>query len=486
MASDRLTPLDASFLHLEDGSWHMHVAATLIFEGEMPAYDDFVSYVESRLPVVPRYRQRLAFVPLGQGRPKWVDDENFDIRFHVRSTALPRPGTEYELQVLAARVFSQPLSRRRPLWEMWLVEGLEGGRFAVVSKTHHALVDGIAGIDILSVLFAPDEEAAAGRPWQPEPPPGRAALLAEALVERATIPAEVLRSASAVVRRPRRVLSQALETAVGLGAMAWAGISPAPPSPYNRRVGGDRRFAWVRAQLDDLKAIKDELGGTVNDVVLAVVALALRRDLRRRGVELAELKTFVPISIRTEDQRGETGNQVAGMIIDLPVSCPDPVECLQRITPLTREMKDSGQAVGAQALTDLAGFAPPNLLDQASRLTARQRFINLVVTNVPGPQRALFLDGAELQDVIPMVPVGANLAFGVAIVSYNGGMNFGLMADFDAVPELDEIARDFESALAELMQAAGRSGTAARPSRRQRGTPERPARSRAEPELARR
>jgi diacylglycerol O-acyltransferase len=268
--------------------------------------------------------------------------------------------------------------------------------------------------------------------------------------------------------------------------MAWAGVSPAPRSPYNRPVGGDRRFAWVRARLDDLKAIKNELGGTVNDVVLAVVSLALRRDLHRRGVEPAELKAFVPISIRTEDQRGETGNRVTGMIVELPVACADPVECLQRITRLTRELKDSGQAVGAQALTELAGFAPPNLLDQAARLTARQRFVNLVVTNVPGPQRALFLDGAELKDIVPMVPVGANLAFGVAIVSYNGGMHFGLMGDFDAVPELDEIALDFESALAELTEAAGVSAKPARPSRRQRDAPERATRSRTEPELARR
>jgi diacylglycerol O-acyltransferase / wax synthase len=466
MTSDRLTPLDASFVHIEDSSSHMHVAATLIFEGRKPSYEDFVSFVEARLSVVPRYRQRLATVPLGQGRPKWVDDEHFDIRFHIRHTALPQPGTDYELQVLAARVFSQPLSRRRPLWEMWRVEGLEGDRFAVISKTHHALVDGIAGLDILSVLFAADEEATAEEQWKPEPPPSGAGLLAGALLERATIPAEIVRSATALVRRPRRVLSQVLQTAAGMGAMAWAGINPAPPSPYNRPVGGDRRFTWVSTRLDDVKAIKNELGGTINDVVLAVVSLALRRDLRRRGCDLPELKAFVPISIRTEDQRGETGNQVAGMIVELPVGCKDPAECLKRISRLTAEMKESGQAVGAQALTGLTGFAPPNLLDQAGRVIARQRFINLVVTNVPGPQHPLSLDGAELKEVIPMVPLGMNLAFGVAIVSYNGRMTFGLMADFDALPDLELIAADFETALRELMEAAGVSGEAQRPSPR--------------------
>jgi WS/DGAT/MGAT family acyltransferase len=455
MPSDRLTPLDASFLHLEDASSHMHVAAVMVFEGRTPAYDDFVSYVESRLHLVPRYRQRLATVPLGQGRPSWADDPHFDIRFHVRATALPRPGGEYELQVLAARVFSQPLNRRRPLWEMWLVEGLEGGRFAIVSKTHHALVDGIAGMDILSVLFSPEERPE--ETWRPRPAPGGAELLARALFERATIPAEVARSATALVRRPRRLVGAAMQTAVGLGAMAWAGLSPAPPSPYNRPVGSDRRFAWVRTGLDDLKAVKNELGGTVNDVVLTVVTRALRRDLLRRGVDVEglELKAFVPISIRGEDERGQTGNRVAGMIVTLPVSCEDTRTCLRRVGAITREMKDSGQALGARTLTELSGFAPPNLLTQGARLAARQRFINLVVTNVPGPQETLEMEGARLTDVFPMVPLGANLAFGVAIVSYDGGMNFGLVSDFDSVPELDDIAEDFEAAVQEVLAAAG-------------------------------
>jgi diacylglycerol O-acyltransferase / wax synthase len=457
MATDRLTPLDASFLHLEDGSSHMHTAAVMIFEGESPAYEDFVRFVESRLHLVPRYRQKLAQVPLTQGRPRWVDDPAFDLRFHVRATALPAPATEYELQVLAARVVSQPLSRQRPLWELWLVQGLEGGRFAVIAKTHHALADGISGLDLLSVLFSADEEAGEPRPWRPRATPPGVILLAEALLERATMPAELVRPALALVRRPRRVAGRALELAVGLGAMAWAGLSPAPPSPYNRPIGGERRLTWVRARLEDLKAIKDELGGTVNDVVLTVVTRALRRDLERRGWETdgLELKAFVPISIRGEDERGEAGNRVSGMIVALPVSCEDPAACLRRISGVTRQVKDSGQAVGAAALTELTGFAPPNLLDQAARLTARQRFVNLVVTNVPGPQEPLSLAGRELQDIFPVVPVGKNLALGVAIVSYHGGMSFGLSGDFAALPGLEELAGDFEAALGELAEAAG-------------------------------
>jgi diacylglycerol O-acyltransferase / wax synthase len=455
VGSDRLSPLDASFLHLEDAASHMHVAAVLIFDGEPPAYDDFVSFVDSRLHLVPRYRQRLAFVPLNQARPKWVDDEEFDPRFHVRATALPRPGGEYELQVLAARLFSRPLNRERPLWEMWLIEGLDGGRFAVMSKTHHALVDGISGLDILSVLFSTDEGSGEGD-WHPRPSPGGPQMLGEALWERATMPAELVRPALALLRRPRRAAQRALEAAVGVGAMAWAGLSPAPATPYNRRIGGDRRFAWVRTELDDLKAIKNSLGGTVNDVVLTVVARALRRDLDRRAfpVDGLELKVFVPISMRGDDERGQTGNLVSGMVVALPLWLDDPVEVLAQIIASTRQLKDSGQAVGAQTLTELTGFAPPNVMDQAARLTARQRFINLVVTNVPGPQEPLHMAGRRLRDLFPIVPLGKNLGLGVALVSYDGAIDFGLVADFEAVPELDELAADFEAAIEELARAA--------------------------------
>jgi diacylglycerol O-acyltransferase / wax synthase len=457
-SQDRLTPLDASFLHLEDGSSHMHVAAVMVFEGEAPDYDDFVEHVESRLHLVPRYRQKLAFVPLAQARPRWIDDPSFDPRFHIRNTALPQPGDEHELQVLAGRVFSRQLNRARPLWELWLVEGLSGGRFAVLSKTHHAVVDGIAGMDIISAVFAPDEEAADGPDgWRPRRPPSQIELIQEALLERSTVPAELLRSARSLVRRPQRILSRLVEPAVGVGAMAWAGLSPAPPSPYNVPVGPDRRFTWVRGSLRDFKAIKNELGGTVNDVVLTVVARSLRRHLLRRGedVEGVELKAFVPVSVRADEKRGALGNEVAGVIAALPVSSADPVICFRTISDSMREVKDSGQALGAQALTELTGFAPPTIVAQAARLSARQRFVNLVVTNVPGPQFALHLHGRELADIFPMVPLAKNLALGVAILSYNGGINFGLVGDFDALPDLDDLAGDFSDSIAELREAAG-------------------------------
>jgi diacylglycerol O-acyltransferase len=454
MAAEPLTALDASFLQLEDRESHMHVAAVLVFEGEAPPYEEFLDFVARRLHLVPRYRQKVAADPLNLGRPRWIDDRHFDLRYHVRSTALPRPGGEYELQVLAGRVLSQQLNRSKPLWEMWLVEGLEGGRHAVVSKTHHAVVDGISGLDILSVLFAPDEEGRDDDPWQPAPPPSSLELLAGAVAERARTPLELL----GVVVRPGRAVPPLRRAAGGLLAMARAGLEPAPDLPYNRRaVGADRRYAWVRTRLADVKAIKDALGGTVNDVVLAVVTRALRRDLERRGVGVArlEVKAFVPISVRPDDARDGMGNQVAGMLVRLPVSSADPADCLHRIRRATAREKASGQAIGAQALTDLAGFAPPNLLIQGARLAARQRFFNLVVTNVPGPQHTLDSGGRRLLDIFPVVPVGKNLGLGIAIASYDGGMAFGVTADFDVVPDVERLADDLEEAVDELSAAAG-------------------------------
>ncbi len=458
MPTDRLTPLDASFLHLENPSAHMHVACVMIFAGEPPDYEDLLRHIDARLHLVPRYRQHLAQVPLAQGRPVWVDDQGFDLRFHVRATALPSPGSETELQVLAGRVFSQPLRRDRPLWEMWLVQGLESDRFAILSKTHHALVDGVSGMDILSVLFAPEEEARSRRPWRPRAAPSSTGLLTEALVERAVMPRELVRTARAFVRRPQRLMGQAVRVAAGAGSLARAGLKPAPPSPYNdTAVGPDRRFTWVRGSLDDLKAVKDSLGGTVNDVVLAVVSGALRRHLQRRGTPTdgMELKAFVPVSVRSDDERGQTGNRVSGMIAPLPVWSADPVERLHAISAAMQAIKASGQAVGATALTELSGFAPPNLMHQAARLITRQRFVNLVVTNVPGPQFALSLADRDLLDIFPMVPLGGNLTLGVAIVSYNGTMDFGLVGDFGALTDLDDLAEDFAAAMDELRGAAG-------------------------------
>jgi diacylglycerol O-acyltransferase / wax synthase len=461
MATDRLTALDTSFLHLEDAASHMHVASVMVFEGSPPPYDELLDAIERRLHLVPRYRQRLAFVPLAQGRPKWVDDPHLNLRYHVRATALPAPGDENQLKELAGRVFAQQLDRDKPLWEIWIVDGLEGDRFALLSKTHHALVDGISGVDIISVLFDTSPEPAApadpGDRWLPRPLPSRAQVLAEALLERTTIPAEVARSVRAVFRGPRRIISGARDAAVGVGAMAWAGLNPAPTSPYNESIGPHRRFTWVRADLADIKAIKNELGGTVNDVVLSTVTGALGKHLRRRGqnTDGLELKAMIPVSVRADVERGALGNRVAAMMAPLPVWCQDPVARLDIVREELKGLKSSGQAVGAQVLTELTGFAPPTVMGQAARLVSRQRMFNLVVTNVPGPQFPLYLAGRRMLDPFPMVPLAKNQALGIALLSYAGKINFGLVGDWDLMWDLDEFAADLRGSLEELAEAAG-------------------------------
>ncbi len=457
---DRLTGLDSSFLHLERDSAHMHVAGCSVFAGQAPGYDELIEAIESRLHLVPRYRQRLAFVPLNQGRPVWVDDPHFKVRYHVRHSALPRPGGDAELKRLAGRVFSQALDRSRPLWELWLVEGLSEGRFAVLSKTHHALVDGISGVDIATVLFDTSPEplpvAAPEHDWVARPLPTPVQLLADALLERTTVPAEVVRGVRATLRGPRAVASRAGRALGSVGALARTGLQAAPSSPFNVRIGPHRRFTWVRADLGQFKAIKNSLGGTVNDVVLAAVAGALGRYMRRHGQPTdVDLRAMVPVSIRADIERGALGNRVAAMWAGLPVGVTDPVARLNQVSEEMLGVKQSGQAVGAEILTRLSGFAPPTIMAQAARLQARQRLFNLVVTNVPGPQFPLYLLGRELEEIYPMVPLAENTALGIAILSYNGQLNFGLVADYDALADVEVLADELRASIEELAEAAG-------------------------------
>ncbi|HEY8303714.1 MAG TPA: wax ester/triacylglycerol synthase family O-acyltransferase [Solirubrobacteraceae bacterium] len=467
---DRLTGLDSAFLHLENhSSAHMHVASVMVFEGKAPRYDEFVDHILSRLHLVPRYRQRLAFVPFGQGRPVWADDPHFNPRYHIRHTGLPRPEDETELKQLAGRVFSQRLDRSKPLWEMWLVAHMAGGRFAVIAKTHHALVDGISGVDITTVLFdaspEPLQPPRAPAPWVARPLPGPAKLLSDALLERSTVPGEMLRGARAVLRTPRKALGRLKETVAGVGATTLAGVSaPAPPSPFNVDITSHRRYTWVDGDLAQFKAIKNALGGTLNDVVLAVVSLALGRHMRAQGydTEGLVLKAMVPVSVRADVDRDAhppaLGNRVAAMWAPLPVGMPDPAECLAQVRLEMDGLKHSGQAVGAEVLTNLAGFAPPTILSQAARLQARQRFFNLVVTNVPGPQFPLYLLGRRLKALYPVVPLARRQALGVAVMSYDGHLGFGLLADYDALPELETIASELERSILALASAAGVGG----------------------------
>ena len=467
--AERLSGLDASFLALEKDGAHMHVGSVLIFEGPPPGYDDLVAHIESRLHLVPRYRRRLAFPPFGVGRPVWVDDPHFNAGYHVRHTALPAPAGREELERLAGRVFSQQLDRSKPLWEIWLVEHVEDGAFALVCKTHHALVDGISGVDIMAVLFDLEPEPPEREPpppWYPKPEPSPAALLADAVAGYAEAPGEIVRAAAGAMAAPQL----ALRALGGVAGMVRAGLTSAPPSPLNVRIGPHRRFTWVEADLSRFKAIKGALGGTVNDVVLSVVAGALRRLLIRRGrdPEGVELKAMVPVSVRADEERGKLGNRVSAMYAPLPVGIEDPIERFKAIHAAMGDLKASSQAVGAEVLTQLAGFAAPTILDQAARLQGMQRLYNLVVTNVPGPQFPLYMLGRRLRGFYPKVPLTLNTALGIAIMSYDGHLDFGLLGDYDAMEDLHAVADDLRAAIDELSAAAGVPADSARRSGRAR------------------
>ena len=461
---DRLSGLDSAFLHLERGGAHMHVASIMVFSGQTPSYDQFLRFLESRLDRVPRYRQRLAFVPLEQGRPVWVDDPHFNVRYHLRHSALPSPGEDAQLAALAGRLFAERLDRDKPLWEMNLVEGLAPGadgedRFAIIVKTHHALVDGISGVDITSVLFSvsPGEELIPEAPeWIPRPLPSSADLIGDALRERLSDPAEVSRAARALVRSPRRALGELGGRIEQTGALAWAGVRSAPPTALNRPIGPHRRYGWVNSSLETFKHIKNGLDGTINDAVLTTVSLGLGRWLRRRGTDTdgLTLTAMVPVSVRSADQSGQLGNRVSALWAPLPVFEQDPAAAFRYISKKMGDLKHSDQAVGADTLTELAGFAPPTIASQAARLQSRQRLFNLVVTNVPGPQQPLYLLGRQLTALYPVVPLTKNTSLGVAAMSYCGRLSFGLLADYDQLPDLGDVVGDFKGALFDLGRAA--------------------------------
>ncbi|MGH2957017.1 MAG: WS/DGAT/MGAT family O-acyltransferase [Solirubrobacterales bacterium] len=455
---DRLTSIDASFLTNETSNAHMHVGAVLIFEGPPPDYEDLLAHVESRLSLVPRFRQKLAFPPMQTGRPFWIDDPNFNLRYHVRHSALPSPGSEEQLQNLVGRLFSQALDRSKPLWEIWLVQGLEKNRFALINKTHHALVDGVAGVDIATVLFdlKPVPEPAEPDDWVPRPAPASAELAARGMMEVVESPLKLTRRAAKAALQPMRATRKAIDAGEALAEVAWNFANPAPDLPLNVEIGSHRRFYWTRAQLDDYKRIKDQLGGTVNDVVLTVVSGALRNWLRSRGIatEGLELRALVPVSIRAEDERGATGNRIAAMRGPLPVYIEDPVQRLAVIRAAMGELKESKQALGAEVISRFNDFAPPTLLAQASRINFSTRLFNLIVTNVPGPQIPLYVLGRELQDVFPVAFLPENHALAIAVMSYNGGIDFGLLADYDSMEDVDLIATALTESLAELLVAA--------------------------------
>ena len=465
---DRLTSIDASFLHQEGRSSHMHIGGVLVFEGPPPKFDDYLNHVRGRLHFVPRYRQKLATPPLETGRPLWVDDPSFNIEYHVRHAALPSPGSEEQLFLLVGRIASQPLDRSKPLWENWLVEGLEDDRFALIFKTHHALVDGVSGVDLATVLFdlAPDPPPMPAdlEPWQPHVEPSQAELVLAGVRGAVRTSAALASRAVTAVTRPANTLGTLRDAAEGLGEIVWAGLNPAPETPLNVEIGPHRRYAVVRHELADYKEVKDTLGGTVNDVVLTVVSGALAGWLRSRGVrtEGLEMRALVPVSVRSKDDQGTLGNKLTVMRGPLPVYIRDPVARLRFVRKAMDGLKDSKQAVGAATLAAVNSLAPPTILAQASRLNFSTRLFNLIVTNIPGPQVPLYVLGRKLIDLFPIAFLPEHHGLAVAIMSYDGNMDYGLLGDYDALPDIDVIADRIDASLAELLVAAReRSGPTA-------------------------
>jgi diacylglycerol O-acyltransferase len=472
---DRLSAIDASFLAGEKKASHMHVGAVMLFEGPPPGREDMLEHIAARLHMVPRYRQKLAVPRFEMGRPLWVDDPSFNIEYHVRSTALPAPGDLEQLRVLTARIFSQRLDRSKPLWELWFVQGLEDDRFAIISKTHHSLVDGVSGIDLATVLFdvspIPPERSEVPE-WTPNPEPSQAQLVAEGVKGLVRRPFGIGRNALSAASHPERTLERVREAAEGLGEVAWANLNPAPETPLNVEIGSHRRIFWVRTELEQFKAIKNSLGGTVNDVVLAVVTGALGRWLRTRGVrtEGLELRAQVPVSIRADDERNRLGNRITVMRAPLPVYARDPIDRLRIVREAMEGLKESKQALGAQVIAGLEDFAPPTILSMASRMNWSTRLFNLIVTNVPGPQFPLYMQGRELLEVVPVAFLPDNYALTVAALSYNGALDFSLLGDYDAMHDIEQLGQYLEEALEELLDAAGRPP-------RKRGRDEQPATS---------
>jgi diacylglycerol O-acyltransferase len=445
----------------------------LLFEGPPPAFADYLDHVRGRLHLVPRYRQKLATPPLETGRPLWVDDPSFNLEYHIRHAALPAPGTEDQLLGLAARISSQQLDRSKPLWESWLVEGLADDRFALIFKTHHSLVDGVSGVDLATVLLdleqapQPPEKGAELEPWRPQPEPSGAELILAGARGVITTTAEIVARALGAATRPATSLAFLRDTAEGLGEIVWAGLNPAPETPLNVPIGPHRRFRIVRQELADYKRVKDALGGTVNDVVLTVVSGALADWLQGRGIrtEGLEMRALVPVSIRTKDQRHTLGNQLTAMRGPLPVYIADPVARLRFIRQAMDGLKESKQAVGAATLARVNNLAPPTVLAQASRLNFSTRLFNLLVTNIPGPQFPLYVLGRKLNDLFPIAFLPDHHALAVAIMSYDGGIDYGLLGDYDALPDIDVIADGVETALAQLLSAAGAKTSPARAAR---------------------
>jgi diacylglycerol O-acyltransferase len=463
--AQKLTPLDASFLHLETPRTHMHIGGVAIFEPSplgtgRALYDGLAKAIAPRLDLMPRYRQKLAFVPMNLDTPVWVDDPDFDMSNHLLRAALPKPGGDQELQEFIGRVFSRQLDRRRPLWEIFIVEGLRDGRWALLTKSHHAMVDGISNLELATILL--DVEPEPGKQpfgisrWEARESPSSMGLLINSLRERVTRPARVLSAARAVAGQPLRLANALRDTASGLASMAEHMGSP--KSPINGKTGPARSFAYSRFPLEEFRLIKQAFGGTINDIVLAVVAGGLRHFLVARGVdpddERSALQALCPVSIRDTSERTALGNRLAMLLVKLPISEADPQQRIAKVRTTVDALKARKQAVGADFLLNLAGFAPSTLHAMVARASLRQIAFNLIVTNVPGPQFPLYCQGAKLVEVFPIAFLYDGQELAIAIFSYSGMLNFGYLVDAQGVPDVDVFAECVEEGLRELVEAA--------------------------------
>ncbi|HEX8804662.1 MAG TPA: wax ester/triacylglycerol synthase family O-acyltransferase [Acidimicrobiales bacterium] len=464
-----MSPLDASFLHIEDSdrAVNMHIGSVAVLDGPPPPQADIVRTVADRLSLVPRYRQRVEHVPFNLGRPVWVDDPDFNIDYHLRRTALPAPGGSEELRRLVGRLMSQRLDRTKPLWEIWIVEGLADDRWAMVSKVHHCMVDGVSGAEILAVLMdlSPEVADVEGQPWEPATPPTRVELMADAVRDLMLDQYEQLRLVGAQLRRPRRALAAARELMPGFRSLGGM-VRSVPAASLTGPIGAHRVVAWGETTLDDVKRIRSRLGGTVNDVVLAAISGGFRTLLCHRGEDPTGrvVRTLVPVSVRATRADGAAAhdgtfdNKVSAMFAELPVGVAEPVERLTTIQAQLSGLKESRQAVAGEALTTLSGFAPPALLALGTRVAARavQRTANLhtVTTNVPGPQLPLYSCGRLMRAIYPYVPTAAPLRVAIAIFSYNGTVTFGITGDREVSADVDVLAAGIEAAVAELVKVA--------------------------------
>lgn len=455
---DRLTPLDSSFLYVEDATFPMHIGSVGVCTGPPPDYDEFVRRIAAKLELVPRYRQKIRFVPLQMGRPVWVDDPHFNIEYHIRRTALPSPGGPEELKSLVGRVMSQHLDRHRPLWETWIVEGLPDDRWAVLMKAHHCMVDGIAGSDLMAVIFdlgAADPAPTELRRFDAAPEPSDCRLLAESLKDFAFMPREQVRLARSLASIPVQTLAE-----IGRGIRNWFQVArPTAVTSLSGDVGPHRRWEYAEMDLDAVKRIAHTTGGTVNDVVMAVVAGGFRDLLLSRGDDItrAEVHAFVPVSVRREDERGSLHNRVSGMVATLPVSVADPRERLARVRDGMRSLKDSGEVLAGEIVEELSAFVPPLLLALGERaaLGLAGRNLTTVVTNVPGPQFPLYAGGRKLEELYPYVGLGPGMRINVAVLSYDGGVGFGVTGDWETAPDLAILRRGIVDALEALLETVG-------------------------------